>query len=129
MIYDGDIIIADKGELIGRNARLSYKDYNLLAVTILAVVCYVSGLIATSTPIQALSARGDRFFAENLPRNRAMMLTIPFVLYGLFRYLYLVHREGGGGNPTATLLRDRASLINGVLYVVVVLLVLRGSTG
>ena len=39
------------------------------------------------------------FFAENLPRNRAMMLTIPFVLYGLFRYLYLVHARGEGGSP------------------------------
>jgi 4-hydroxybenzoate polyprenyltransferase len=46
-------------------------------------------------------------FAENLPRNRAMMLTIPFVLYGLFRYLYLVHARGEGGSPEEVLLRDR----------------------
>ena len=47
------------------------------------------------------------FFAENLPRNRAMMLTIPFVLYGLFRYLYLVYARGEGGSPEEVLLRDR----------------------
>jgi 4-hydroxybenzoate polyprenyltransferase len=47
------------------------------------------------------------FFAENLPRNRAMMLTIPLVLYGLFRYLYLVHARGEGGSPEEVLLRDR----------------------
>jgi 4-hydroxybenzoate polyprenyltransferase len=47
------------------------------------------------------------FFAENLPRNHAMMLTIPFVLYGLFRYMYLVHVRGEGGSPEEVLLRDR----------------------
>jgi hypothetical protein len=47
------------------------------------------------------------FFAENLPRNHAMMLTIPFVLYGVFRYLYLVHARGEGGSPEEVLLRDR----------------------
>jgi 4-hydroxybenzoate polyprenyltransferase len=47
------------------------------------------------------------FSAENLPRNHAMMLTIPFVLYGLFRYLYLVHERGEGGAPDEVLLRDR----------------------
>ena len=36
------------------------------------------------------------FSADNLPRNGAMMLTVPFVAYGLFRYLYLVHQEGAG---------------------------------
>ena len=35
-----------------------------------------------------------------------LYLTVPFVLYGIFRYLYLVHRKGGGGNPTQTLLTD-----------------------
>ncbi|HEU5315768.1 MAG TPA: decaprenyl-phosphate phosphoribosyltransferase [Chloroflexota bacterium] len=46
------------------------------------------------------------FSAENLPRNHAMMLTVPFVLYGLFRYLYLVHVRGEGGAPEEILLRD-----------------------
>jgi hypothetical protein len=45
-----------------------------------------------------------------------MMLTIPFVLYGLFRYLYLVHREGGGGAPEQMLLDDRPLLATVVLW-------------
>ncbi|MBI4263235.1 MAG: decaprenyl-phosphate phosphoribosyltransferase [Acidobacteria bacterium] len=36
--------------------------------------------------------------------------TIPFVLYGIFRYLYLVHQKRGGGSPAATLLTDRPLL-------------------
>jgi 4-hydroxybenzoate polyprenyltransferase len=46
------------------------------------------------------------FSAENLPHNHAMMLTVPFVLYGLFRYLYLVTVRGEGGAPEEVLLRD-----------------------
>ena len=43
--------------------------------------------------------RALHLLAENLPENHAMMLTIPFVLYGVFRYLYLVYRKGEGGSP------------------------------
>jgi len=39
-----------------------------------------------------------------------LYLTVPFVLYGIFRYLYLVHRKGIGGNPTQALLTDRPLL-------------------
>jgi 4-hydroxybenzoate polyprenyltransferase len=43
-------------------------------------------------------------------------LTIPFVLYGVFRYLYLIHQEEGGGSPTRLLLTDKPILINIVLW-------------
>jgi 4-hydroxybenzoate polyprenyltransferase len=46
------------------------------------------------------------FTAEGLPKNHTMMLTIPFVLYGIFRYLYLVHTKSEGGSPEEVLLRD-----------------------
>lgn len=45
----------------------------------------------------------------------ALLLTMPFVLYGLFRYLQIVIMEGGGGNPTETLLRDRRVVISVLL--------------
>ena len=61
------------------------------------------------------------FFAETLPRTRAMMLTIPFVLYGLFRYLYLVHARGEGGSPEDVLLRDRPLAACILLWVAAVL--------
>jgi 4-hydroxybenzoate polyprenyltransferase len=43
--------------------------------------------------------------------SRHLFLTIPFVLYGIFRYLYLVHQRGEGGNPASSLLADRPLLI------------------
>lgn len=45
--------------------------------------------------------------AENLPPNYAMMLSIPFVLYSMLRWLYLVHVKGMGGEPEEVLLKDR----------------------
>jgi 4-hydroxybenzoate polyprenyltransferase len=56
------------------------------------------------------------FSAPNLPNNDAMMLTIPFVLYGVFRYLYLIHVKQEGGAPEELLLTDRPLQIDVVLY-------------
>ena len=51
------------------------------------------------------------FTAEGLPENHTMMLTIPFVLYGIFRYLYLVHSRQEGGSPEEILLRDVPTML------------------
>jgi 4-hydroxybenzoate polyprenyltransferase len=50
-------------------------------------------------------------------------LTIPFPLYGIFRYLYLVHRREGGGSPSDLLLNDRPLLACVTLWVVAVVLI------
>lgn len=51
-------------------------------------------------------------------------LTIPFPLYGIFRYLYLVHRREGGGSPADLLLNDRPLLACVTLWVVAVVLII-----
>jgi 4-hydroxybenzoate polyprenyltransferase len=56
--------------------------------------------------------------------GRPLFLTIPFVLYGIFRYLYLMYAEEKGGNPSEHLLTDRATLVNVLLWCLVVLLIL-----
>jgi 4-hydroxybenzoate polyprenyltransferase len=53
-------------------------------------------------------------------------LTLPFVLYGIFRYLYLLYRRQLGGNPSDIVLRDRALLINTLLWLAVILLIVYG---
>lgn len=47
------------------------------------------------------------FSAENLPGNHSMMLTIPFVVYGIFRYLQLIQTGHGAGSPEEVALKDR----------------------
>jgi len=54
-----------------------------------------------------------------------LWITIPFVAYGIFRYLFLVHRKGMGGSPERVLLTDPPLLINVILWLVSVALVLR----
>lgn len=56
------------------------------------------------------------FSAPNLPNNDSMMLTIPFVLYGVFRYLYLIHVKQEGGAPEELLLTDRPLQIDVLLF-------------
>ncbi|QYK51584.1 MAG: decaprenyl-phosphate phosphoribosyltransferase [Anaerolineales bacterium] len=63
------------------------------------------------------------FSAPNLPENHSMMLTIPFVLYGFFRYLYLVQVKDSGEAPEDILFADRPLQIDLVLWAVTILLI------
>jgi 4-hydroxybenzoate polyprenyltransferase len=62
--------------------------------------------------------------AENLPSNHAMLLTLPFVLYGVFRYLFLVYSRDDGGSPEEVLLRDRPLMIDVVLWLLTASIIL-----
>lgn len=53
--------------------------------------------------------------------------TLPFVLYGIFRYLYLLYRRQLGGNPSELFLNDRALLVNSGLWMLTVLLIIYGT--
>jgi 4-hydroxybenzoate polyprenyltransferase len=53
--------------------------------------------------------------------------TLPFVLYGIFRYLYLLYRHQLGGNPSELFLNDRALLLNTIGWILAVLLIIYGG--
>ncbi|MBI5305438.1 MAG: decaprenyl-phosphate phosphoribosyltransferase [Chloroflexi bacterium] len=83
-------------------------------------------MIAVTTASFVMAYSLYTFSAENLPPNRAMMLTIPFALYIVFRLLYLVHVKKEGGSPEEMVLRDKplfVALVSwglvslGILYV------------
>jgi 4-hydroxybenzoate polyprenyltransferase len=55
-----------------------------------------------------------------------LILTVPFPLYGIFRYLYLLHQREGGGSPSDTLLEDRPIQICVALWAASVIVILYG---
>ncbi len=63
------------------------------------------------------------FSAANLPDNYVMMFTIPFVLYGVFRYLYLIQMRDQGGEPEEILLKDRPIQLTVLLWVIAVMII------
>ncbi len=97
-----------RGALGGYNAKL--LDQLVAVVTGATVLAYSVYTIAPET----LAKFG----------GRPLYLTIPFVLYGIFRYLYLMYAQDKGGNPSEHLLRDRATLVNVILWGLVVLAIL-----
>jgi 4-hydroxybenzoate polyprenyltransferase len=64
------------------------------------------------------------FTAENLPSNHMMMITIPFVGYGIFRYLYLSLTRDEGGSPEEVLLKDVPLLLTVVGWVIASMVIL-----
>ena len=59
--------------------------------------------------------------------TRLLPATLPFVLYGIFRYLYLLYRRQLGGNPSELFLNDRALLVNALLWVIAVVVIIYGN--
>lgn len=78
-------------------------------------------MIVSGTTIVAYSLY--TFSAPNVPANHSMMLTIPFVIYTIFRYLYLINVEDEGGAPEEILLTDRPFQIAMVLWALAVFVV------
>lgn len=105
-----------KDEAGGHRAAL--QQYNL------SLLDHIISIVTAST---LLAYALYTFSAPNLPRNHTMMLTIPFVLYGIFRYLYLMHVRELGGAPEEIVLSDRAlqvAILFWGLSVVVVMYIL-----
>ena len=59
--------------------------------------------------------------------TRLLPATLPFVLYGIFRYLYLLYRRQLGGNPSELFLNDRALIVNTILWIVAVVAIIYGA--
>jgi 4-hydroxybenzoate polyprenyltransferase len=78
--------------------------------------------LVTSSTVIAYSLY--TFSAENLPANKSMMLTIPFVLYSIFRYLYLIHQRNLGGSPEEILIKDPPFIASNLCWGIAILLIL-----
>jgi 4-hydroxybenzoate polyprenyltransferase len=114
-----ELVLLGEGATVHRPILQEYSPYLLdqmiAVVTASTVIAY--SIFATSVET-----------AERLGTRR-LGLTIPFVLYGIFRYLYLVHQKRGGGSPTTTLVTDGPLLACVALWAVAVGLVLYSPLG
>ncbi len=107
-------IVAREGSF---GTRPILREYSLVFLDQMIGVVTASTVLAYS--LYAFSPE----VAEKLG-TRHLGLTIPFVLFGIFRYLYLVHQRGEGENPAALVISDRPLLGNVLLWVAAVVLVL-----
>lgn len=84
---------------------------------------YSPGLVSE---FQAITTSGTiiSYALYTIENNPWLMLTLPFVMYGIFRYIYLVTQCDEGGAPDETLLKDKPILITGLLYIITIFAVL-----
>jgi len=99
--------------------RATLADYSLplldQMLTLVAATCVVSYALYSVAPDTIEKVGSDR-----------MKFTVPFVVYGILRYLYLLQRRGVGGSPERVLLDDKPTLLNLALYLGTVSWVLFG---
>jgi 4-hydroxybenzoate polyprenyltransferase len=109
-----ELVLLGDAAIVHRPILEEYSPYLLdqmiAVVTASTLVAYTLYTISADT-------------VERLGTDR-LGLTIPFVLYGIFRYLYLVHQKRGGGSPAAMLIADRPLLACVALWAVSVAVIL-----
>jgi 4-hydroxybenzoate polyprenyltransferase len=97
------------------DVRATYKEYNLpLLDDMLRLVTTSCVLAYTFYTFEATTS-----LAPNV-----LLLTVPFVVFGVFRYLYLIHVKGEGGAPDELLFKDKVLLADIVLWVLAVILLI-----
>ena len=109
-----ELLLLEEGATAHRKILSRYSPYLLdqcIGVTTASVV--VMYMLYSFSPEVS-----EKLGTENL------FLTIPFVIYGVFRYLYLIHKEEEGGSPTQVLITDRPIMLTVCLWLATVLVVL-----
>ena len=111
------VLLAD-GATSHRKILEEYSPYLLdQMISVVTASTLVAYAFYTVSPETTLKFNTDR-----------LGLTLPFPLYGIFRYLYLVHQKEGGGSPSDLLLNDRPLLLCVLAWVVAVALIIYGPT-
>jgi len=109
-----ELIVLEADSETHRKSLAQYSSYFLDQligiVTPSLVVCYL--LYAISPEVQ------------HKLHTKYLYLTVPFVIYGIFRYYYLVHQEQRGGNPTRILLTDLPLLLTVLLWLLSIVLLI-----
>ena len=89
---------------------LSFLDQMIAVATACTVMSYALYTVSPQTVY--------RFGTRNL------VFSIPFVIYGIYRYLYLIHQKNIGGNPPREIVKDLPLLLNALLWALLVVLII-----
>jgi len=103
----------------GKTSRQTLKDYSMGFLDQMIAIVTAATLI--SYVLYTLSQETVAKFG-----TRKLILTSPFVLYGIFRYLYIIYQKDAGGNPTDTLFSDPPLFINALLWAFTVFIIIYG---
>lgn len=90
-----------------RRAEMAYNNTETRKVLEGYSIALIDQLLTIVSATTIIAYSLYTFSAPSLPGSYLMMLTIPFVLYGIFRYLYLIQIKNAGGEPEELLLKDR----------------------
>ena len=87
---------------------------------------FLDQMIAVATACTVMSYALYTLSPQTVHRfgTRNLVFSIPFVIYGIYRYLYLIHQKNMGGNPTRELIRDFPLLINAFLWALIAVLII-----
>jgi 4-hydroxybenzoate polyprenyltransferase len=85
---------------------------------------FLDQLISITTTACLVSYLLYCVLSETASKHHGLLLTAPFVVYGIFRYLYCIYRKGRGGSPEEVLLKDKVFLGTGLAYGVAVIVVM-----
>jgi len=97
------------------NHRAILDEYN---------VNFLDHLISLTTGATVVTYSLYTFSAQNLPENHLMMLTIPIVIYFLFRYLYLIHVKRLGGAPDELIFKDKPLFFSAIFWALAAMVIL-----
>lgn len=77
---------------------------------------YIDQMISVVTSATVVSYTLYAFQSDTAKDQDSLILTVPFVLYGIFRYLYLVYKKEQGGSPEQMILEDKPLFLNMLLW-------------
>lgn len=105
---------------MGENAVHTRRALPLYTVPLLdTFIAIAAGLTIMAYSLYTFDAPHDKALGQGLMHSPLLMTTIPFVVYGVFRYLFLAHSSVVGGTPEQ-MLRDKPLVINVLLWVVLI---------